>query len=273
MTYYIYIHKNKINGKVYIGQTKRRPEERWGQNGNGYKTQMFYKAIQKYGWDNFEHIILEEVSSQEEANSQEEYFIKLFDSTNPDKGYNLYSGGNVVAQSEVSRKKRSIALAGENNPMYNKHHTQETKQKMRDFMVSEGNPNLKPVICLNTQEIFPGSSFAAKKYNIANKGDIGQCCTGKRRTCGKSPEGESLQWQFYEDWQISPRPLTHSKTAIICLNDNKIFETADLAAQWAGLKSSGGIRECCNNGRQKTAGKHPVTKEPLRWMWYRDYTK
>ena len=56
--YTIYIHRNKINNKLYIGQTCQTPEKRW-DNGRGYKTsERFYNAIQKYGWNNFEHIIL-----------------------------------------------------------------------------------------------------------------------------------------------------------------------------------------------------------------------
>ena len=55
--YTIYIHRNKINNKAYIGQTCNDPKKRW-ENGNGYKKQPhFYNAIQKYGWDGFEHII------------------------------------------------------------------------------------------------------------------------------------------------------------------------------------------------------------------------
>lgn len=49
----IYLHRNKSNGKVYIGQTIQSIENRW-KNGNGYKPcTYFYKAIQKYGWENF----------------------------------------------------------------------------------------------------------------------------------------------------------------------------------------------------------------------------
>ena len=56
--YTVYMHKNKINGKVYIGITKQNPEHRWG-NGKNYKKGLrFNNAIQKYGWDNFKHIIL-----------------------------------------------------------------------------------------------------------------------------------------------------------------------------------------------------------------------
>ena len=52
--YIVYQHKNKINGKVYIGITMQDPERRW-RHGEGYKSSPhFYAAIQKYGWDNFE---------------------------------------------------------------------------------------------------------------------------------------------------------------------------------------------------------------------------
>ena len=86
--YYVYVHKNKINGKVYVGQTSRAPQDRW-DNGKGYKTQMFYRAIQKYGWDNFEHIILNTVETVEEALSLETYWIKQFNSIDQQYGYNL----------------------------------------------------------------------------------------------------------------------------------------------------------------------------------------
>lgn len=50
----VYMHKNKINNKVYIGQTHRTLEERSQAHGTGYKKcLLFWRAIEKYGWDNF----------------------------------------------------------------------------------------------------------------------------------------------------------------------------------------------------------------------------
>ena len=66
--YIIYAHINKINNKVYVGQTCQNPEKRWDY-GSGYKKHNlhFYNAIKKYGWDNFEHEILFENLTQKEA--------------------------------------------------------------------------------------------------------------------------------------------------------------------------------------------------------------
>ena len=92
--YCIYIHRNKINGKVYIGQTNN-PSRRWCSDGVAYKhNKHFYSAILKYGWkDGFDHEILCDSLTKEEADVKEKEFIELYEATNPDKGYNLTPGG------------------------------------------------------------------------------------------------------------------------------------------------------------------------------------
>ncbi len=76
---YIYKHTNIATGRSYIGQTTMRPTKRWGQDGKNYKSnKSFYRDIIRYGWDNFNHEILEELSS----NSKEGLSTKLTDSEN-----------------------------------------------------------------------------------------------------------------------------------------------------------------------------------------------
>ena len=87
--YYIYKFTNKINGKVYIGQTnnieKRKrghKSESFNPNANGYNL-PFHCAIRKYGWENFDFEIIEEIAddfSYEYVNEREIYFIQKFDS-------------------------------------------------------------------------------------------------------------------------------------------------------------------------------------------------
>ena len=59
---------------------------------------------------------------------------------------------------------------------------------------------------------------------------------------------------------------------VICLNTGQVFDTIQDAQKWAGQRIDSGISKCCHK-RQKTSGKHPVTGEPLRWMFYNEYLK
>ena len=74
--YRVYVHINKINNKIYIGQTCQTLERRAGNNGFQYQHSChFYNAIQKYGWDNFKHLVLIDNISLEMANIIEEKLI------------------------------------------------------------------------------------------------------------------------------------------------------------------------------------------------------
>ena len=119
----VYFHKNKINGKMYIGQCKGAAERRWRSNGDGYinKCPKFSDAIKKYGWDNFEHGILKEKLTLDEANYWEEYYIQYYHTWVDDPecwGYNLQKGGKNTLMAEETKRKLSIINSGENHPQY-----------------------------------------------------------------------------------------------------------------------------------------------------------
>lgn len=106
--YKVYKHTNKINGKVYIGITScRYAKTRWS-NGNGYSQQsLFWNAICKYGWDNFDHEILFDNLTQEEACQKEIELIKLYKSNDREYGYNLANGGEVNSGYKLSDSTKS----------------------------------------------------------------------------------------------------------------------------------------------------------------------
>lgn len=92
--YCVYVHTNKANGKKYVGITSMSPEKRWA-NGHGYRSNvLFYRAIQKYGWESFDHSIVLRDLSREEAYTAEIELISVFKSSNPRFGYNIDKGGN-----------------------------------------------------------------------------------------------------------------------------------------------------------------------------------
>lgn len=93
-TWYVYVHINKINNKKYVGITGLdRVWDRWRYDGSGYKTQTFGRAIEKYGWENFEHKILAEVKTEEQALLLEKYYVKEYKSNDKNFGYNISVGG------------------------------------------------------------------------------------------------------------------------------------------------------------------------------------
>lgn len=98
MTYYIYVLRNKINDKIYVGQTtnlaKRRREHK-AKDRVSTKRSPLYQSIQKYGFENFEMISIEEFESPSETDDAEEFWIQYFQSRNRDIGYNLAAGGRV----------------------------------------------------------------------------------------------------------------------------------------------------------------------------------
>ena len=117
MNYIVYIHRNKINDKRYIGITKRTTVESLGSNRQRYKRSnpYFYNAIEKYGWENFEHIIYAEGLSKDDACDIEIKLIKEYKTQEKDFGYNIESGGTSSYMSEETKQKISKAMKGNKN--------------------------------------------------------------------------------------------------------------------------------------------------------------
>lgn len=111
--YIVYMHISP-SGKKYIGITKQNPKRRWN-SGNGYKNNDYFtKAIKKYGWNNFLHIILAENLTEEQAKEMEISLISKHNSTDRNYGYNIENGGNC-AGTHSEETKRKIGLKSQGN--------------------------------------------------------------------------------------------------------------------------------------------------------------
>lgn len=109
----IYSYKNKTNGKRYIGQTIN-PQQRKSAHisDSTHIDTKFYRAVRKYGWDNFEYEILAESEDRNELDKLEVDFIKSFNSI--ENGYNIRSGGEHPTMGEETKKKLQQANAFQN---------------------------------------------------------------------------------------------------------------------------------------------------------------
>ena len=107
---YIYMAKNKINGKCYIGQTvnfnNRKKQHVFGaKNNKDLNKSPFYSAIRKYGIHNFLWTILFKDSCHiNKINSLEIFFIAYYETISPN-GYNISGGGlQWILPKEIKQK-------------------------------------------------------------------------------------------------------------------------------------------------------------------------
>lgn len=127
--YSVYVHVSP-NEKLYFGITHDTLYHRSGSSGVRYKrNKHFWSAIQKYGWNNFQHIVLVNNISQSDACELEQYLINKYHTNNPDFGYNQSVGGEKTAlgnhlSDETKEKIRQFQLGRKKSD--------ETKQKLSD---------------------------------------------------------------------------------------------------------------------------------------------
>lgn len=210
--YTVYRHTNKLNGKKYVGITKRKPEYRWN-NGEGYRgCTHFYNAIQKYGWEEFSHEILFTGLTKEEAEKKEKELIAKWDLTNDTVGYNCASGGNLgKTMSDETKLKIRNALLGRkithsqetrvkiSNSLKGQKLSDSTKLKMSNArkgrpikeetktILRKTSPKNKRVFQYDVYGKFIGDYYSMKEASRVtgiNYNGISQCCLNKQKSAG-----------------------------------------------------------------------------------------
>lgn len=106
----IYKITNRINGKVYIGLTTESLQKRWKGHLQAYKScnRHLYQSMRKYGIENFTIEEIDNTDSFEELGKLERKYIKEYNSQNPEKGYNITSGGESNQLDANPRAKLSV---------------------------------------------------------------------------------------------------------------------------------------------------------------------
>lgn len=208
---YIYKITNKMNGKVYIGQTKKTIEERFQEHLKKAKihtNRYLYDAMNKYGYENF---IVSQIEKCPDNNLDEReiFWIAFYQSNNKLYGYNMTAGGgggntwiNNPHKEETS-KKLSQANKGKKHKMSNEWR-QNTTQANKE----------KKTIQINKDEFekdiknFMSIEDICKKYNLGRKTFYNKCKT----FFGKTPT------------EIRGDKLTHSNTMKITIDKKQLHQ-------------------------------------------------
>lgn len=237
-SYTVYKHTSP-SGKVYIGITCQKPERRWGRDGSGYKhSPHFMAAIKRYGWENIRHEILATELSRAAACLMEVELIAEYGSSNPEKGYNLSTGGDKSAAG-VKRTPDVCKKIGDIHR--GKHVSEETREKLR-AAASGKHPSAETRQKLSAaSKGRPVSEETRQKISQAHKGLRPGPETRKKLSAMRRGEN-SPNWG---------RPSPHRKP-VKCVETGQVFPSALSVQQQTGI-AQGTVSAVCK-GKGKTAG-------------------
>lgn len=195
----IYKITNTQTGMVYIGQTRHSLRTRWRLHCAPNSTcSLLHKAIQEYGKDAFSIEQIDSAESREELNQKEIAWIEKENSMVPN-GYNVDKGGYSIEYSEESRQRMSenhADVKGENNPMYGKQHSEETRKLIAEQLTGKytgkNSFNHKPVVNLDTGEKFVTATEAAKAYGVTVSTLLKTCRGVQKKTA-------NCRWAYLEE--------------------------------------------------------------------------
>lgn len=193
----VYKITNKINGKVYIGQTLTTLEKRFYNHLSECKRSrkekcLITKAIIEFGADNFIIENIYEASSVGDLNKKESEYILKYNSNNPDFGYNQNTGGKEGYTISDDVKKRisdgvkkytSLAVENRTHPSIGRVPTIEKTKKASSKLRSESNSKNIPILKCDLNGNFIKRYYsmrnAARELGLSTAANIVSCCKGR----------------------------------------------------------------------------------------------
>lgn len=189
--YEVYLVRNIVNGKVYVGYTAKTSLERWKDHvWSKNKPDHFHFAINKHGSNSFAVELLQKLDTRSAAKEAEQSYIQQYNSYNPTYGYNSTLGGEG-GEIPTEETRQKIGLASSLRT-----HSEETKKKMRDSHSGEKNhffgkkhsDETIAAIKIKCKEKLSGSNnpWFGKTLSEEHKLKISLAKKGKPRICKKT---------------------------------------------------------------------------------------
>lgn len=272
----IYKIENKLNGKIYIGKSTNESRRLSDHKDQSKRTKTkFYNAVRKYGWENFEYSIIEEMDMETKQqlnlhlSLREIYYINEFNTIK--KGYNTTIGGEGVC-----------GLL----------HSDESKKKMSDkrkflYETNQLDRRGKPIIQLDEYNNFIKEWDSIKSAEIElgiQRPHIIGCCKFQRRTCG------GFRWVYKDEYGLedTTKKLNKKPKEDYLLEKNrKVYKLnleGEILSQYNSYREASvdnplthkvNIRKVCQSNNYKLnniSHNHPRSfSGGFRWVFKEDY--
>lgn len=252
----IYKITNKVNGKVYIGQTIRSLKSRWSHHctdKRGYCC-LLYNAIQKYGRENFTVEQIDSAISRDELDEKEIHWIQHHDSTDKNKGYNLMSGGHHHEFSEETKRKLSESRRGRklseehkrniSKANTGKRHSDETRKKLSESHKGERHHLFGKHLSDDTK-----LKISIGRVNFhhteESKSKLSEAHKGKKLS---KEHKEKIRQSFIGR-------NNHNSKRVVCVETGEVFDCIMDAVRRFDMKVNH-ISSCCSGKRKTSGGYH-----------------
>jgi len=243
----IYKITNKINGKIYIGQTKGDKDARFDKHCAQKNCIAIHNAIKKYGRENFTIDEIEKnIKTKKDLNDREIYYISYYNSTDPKIGYNICLGGEggpiMTGKNHPNWGKSNPKLSELNKNRKGIPLSEDRKEKMSQRFSGPGNPRFGVALSEDTKnKISIGNS--GKQHSESSK----KTRSDRSKGSGNPNFGKSISDLVSQNFK---KFNEMRKISIKCNETNETYSSMSALALFLGVTVTAISNHL--NGKQKT---------------------
>ena len=254
---YVYMVRNKINGKIYFGITINDFDTRYrGNIAKHASNEHLKRSIKKYGIENFEiHEQFDIAYTEDDLYDLEDMYMCIYNTIDSRYGYNKRRSGskrkghgkpNEETRHKMSESQKALYEQGYVNPCKGITKTEAQKNNIRDGIANMSEEDKLKMRRRKSESRKGKKPSTETRLKLSEVKQGHECSETTRKKIGKANSKE-----------------------VICLETLQIFDNATKAGEWCGVGRTS-INNHLNGGA-KSAGKHPVSGEKLHWMYYNEY--